>query len=322
MKTQVKRPKGDDREYDAASVVDRISLIKALNAYANAFTLEEKMPWLMAYLNKEHQFIAEAISKKQYHYPYSLSTMCAFARLISLGVDIPECNVNILEEMIGGITVTDPKPEPSRKSTLKPINTLLYRYDEALDDTITSRRAVFLVLDGTMEEAREVIEEAQKLLDEVNGEEAGDYYPQQHIRLIRTFCNQIIQQAPKPATPPEKRFKNDHQRVANLSLMEEYQPLKLKSAKKVKLVGAKRALLYHPQRRDILYIEGDLTVSGTTMLEGIDKERSFTQNVRSPHWLFDGSITLTLEKMKLLATPKRPHTSRFNKGDWLLLFTG
>lgn len=306
----MKAPKPLKEEMRVEEIQTSTHLMRALSIYSQLFDQADLKKWLVAFFESEElHALADAVSNGRYEYKSSLSgttsilTLCKMARLVSLGLDHPECNRSIVITMLEDLSIKQRTVIEKTNNGVDEVkeNQLLYQLDTARDDACRGKRA-FVILDGDAKEQEECVSEAKKLLENliemqsVASEDCGREYPYQTEAwaMLKLLYGGIITQAQKqpmkspsiqqrkPRTKSPSQIAKEAERFRCLSAYEE---LNLTSLHPVKAINAKEVWLYNTRYKKLHIVKAQsgmkLDIKGMTLLNH-DETKSYAISLRYP----------------------------------------
>lgn len=306
----MKVPKPLKDEMKVEDITSTTALIRALSIYSQLFDQADHKKWLVAFLEAEElHALADAVSSGRYEYKSSCSgttsilTLCKMARLVSLGLDHPECNRAIVISMLDDLSIKQRVVIEKTYSGADEVkeNQLLYQLDIARDDACKGNRA-FVILDGDAKEQEECVSEAKKLLanlmemQSVVSEDCGKEYPYtaEAWAMLKLLYGGIIAQAQKQAITKSPSIQQKAKPKAPSQIAKEaerfrclpaFDELKLTSLHPVKAVNAKEVWLYHTKNKKLHIIKAKsgmkLDVKGMALLN-YDEQKSYSITLRYP----------------------------------------
>lgn len=306
----MKVPKPLKDEMKVEDITSTTALMRALSIYSQLFDQADHKKWLVAFLEAEelHE-LADAVSSGRYEYKSSVSgttsilTLCKMARLVSLGLDHPECNRTIVISMLDDLSIKQRMVIEKTYSGADEVkeNQLLYQLDIERDDACKGNRA-FVILDGDAKEQEECVSEAKKLLanlmemQSVVSEDCGKEYPYtaEAWAMLKLLYGGIIAQAQKQAVTKSPSVQTKAKPKAPSQIAKEaerfrclqsFDELKLTSLHPVKAVNAKEVWLYHTKNKKLHIIKAKsgskLDVKGMALLN-YDEAKSYSITLRYP----------------------------------------
>lgn len=345
----MKVPKPLKDEMKVEDITSTTALIRALSIYSQLFDQADHKKWLVSFLEAEElHALADAVASNRYEYKSSVSgttsilTLCKMARLVSLGLDHPECNRTIVIAMLDDLSIKQRTVIEKTYSGADEVkeNQLLYQLDIARDDACKGNRA-FVILDGDAKEQEECVSEAKKLLADlmemqsVVSEDCGKEYPYtaEAWAMLKLLYGGIIAQAQKqPAKSPSIQTKAKPKAPSQIAkeaerfrCMPAFDELSLTSLHPVKAVNAKEVWLYHTKNKKLHIIKAQssskLDVKGMTLLNYDDK-KSYSITLRYPERVLVPDFTkeyvlAQVEGMISRGKPTGPANAR--AGDAVLL---
>ena len=344
----MKVPKPLKDEMKVEDITSTTALIRALSIYSQLFDQADLKKWLVSFLEAEElHALADAVSNGRYEYKSSVSgttsilTLCKMARLVSLGLDHPECNRSIVISMLDDLSIKQRIVIEKTNDEVKE-NQLLYQLDIARDDACKGNRA-FVILDGDAKEQEECVSEAKKLLADlmemqsVVSEDCGKEYPYtaEAWAMLKLLYGGIIAQAQKQTTVKSPSIQ--HQRAKpkapsqiakeaeRFRCMPSFEELNLTSLHPVKAVNAKEVWLYNTRYKKLHIVKAQsglkLDVKGMALLNW-DETKSYSITLRYPERVLVPDFTkeyvmAQVEGMISRGKPTGPANAR--AGDAVLL---
>ena len=332
-------------EMRVEEITSTTALMRALSIYSQLFDQADLKKWLVSFLESEElHALADAVSSGRYEYKSSVSgttsilTLCKMARLVSLGLDHPECNRSIVITMLEDLSIKQKAVIEKSNDEIKE-NQLLYQLDTARDDACRGNRA-FVILDGDAKEQEECVDEAKKLLENlmemqsVASEDCGREYPYQTEAwaMLKLLYGGIIAQAQKqPAKAPsiqQRKTKSPSQiakEAERFRCLPAYEELKLTSLHPVKAVNAKEVWLYNTRYKKLHIIKAQsgmkLDIKGMTLLN-YDEKKSYSISLRYPERVLAPDFTreYALAQVEgMIARGKQTTAANPRAGDAILL---
>ena len=334
-------------EMRVEDITSTTALMRALSIYSQLFDQADLKKWLVSFLESEElHTLADAVSNGRYEYKSSASgttsilTLCKMARLVSLGLDHPECNRAIIITMLDDLSIKQRTVIEKSNDEVKE-NQLLYQLDTARDYACRGNRA-FVILDGDAKEQEECVDEAKKLLENliemqsVVSEDCGREYPYQTEAwaMLKLLYGGIIAQAQKqPMKSPsiqqrKPRTKSPSQiakEAERFRCMPAYEELNLTSLHPVKAVNAKEVWLYNTRYKKLHIIKAQsgmkLDVKGMALLNH-DEKKSYAISLRYPERVLVPDFTreyVLAQVEGMIARGKQTTAANPRAGDAILL---
>lgn len=295
------------KEIPVSEITNNVQLIRAFNNYSQLWDKAEMIKWLVDYLTDTNPDMAHLITSGRYYYHSpmtgitSILTICKMARLVHLGVDIPECNKARLDNVLESIVPMDKPKEEKQVVDYGPIvNYMHWELDDAEDAAARGERAyVIMGPDVPQAHVDEVVSRAKKSLESLeesfvvsfDGEKERPWRPDVW-NLLKALYSGIIAQVqkkdgkprPKPQVKQRKPKALKPSQLAKMAdafiHMKSFNDLNLTSIHPLKIIDSDEVWLYNTQHRRLIFLKGEkLSIKGMSVT-GVDPKESYAVTLR------------------------------------------
>lgn len=315
---------------------DKINLIKGLSYYSYNSDVAHSKAWAIEWAKKNMPYLVSHLSKQK---DYNFGTYGFILRMVENGFVLDDFQLqkikNKLIELAKVKEEQDFKALDTKRDTPTPVNKLFEDFDYAVDDVLKGHQPRTLSFAGADKKQRsEVLEKCQKMMREL--EEAPEYFRKEIVKPLKQFLTETVTQL----STVEKAIKKQQVRktvpkkivpskmVSKLAYKKKDDELGLVSLKPELLVGAKQAIVYNTETRQMIYYKASndvgFVVTGTT-LKNID-EKSYLKKIRKPEEMARIIKGLTMAGLKKyldgVASKELRCSGRFNENVIILKVSG
>jgi hypothetical protein len=290
----------DQRAFGTEPVVikDSMDFIHALNWYNYYYDIKTAKKFLTSYCKQRKIDLSEVREINQ--------TMCSIARMIDMGLDVPEESLDYLNRKLSDKKNIEPEENPENVISIRQysdkgdrvIAELESRVDEVMrsDFTYQDPMAYELVKGQELgpKDAMYVRDFYLEIVQDLKDRADLWYRGKKKYNAYLKFMEKIVEdintyldnrKVAKPRKPRKKRAADPNKTVQNVKFLREYPELKLVSTPPAQIVGSSEVWLFNTKYRKLVHIVAKdgmiLTIKGTT-IQNIDEERSTEKTLRKP----------------------------------------
>jgi hypothetical protein len=313
----------------------RENVLHAYNWYAQLGEVKTLRKWLERYveLNYDKNVVTQIKEIKDIQIPI---TLCAIAKMFFAGCKLMPDQLIHLENRIQEIAMGNVMSKLNEfNDAPREMNVVAADTDAFLDEFYNSDYKktapdYFKYLQDSQAKAlsvRFVLSDLILLLEEIPEYDLTKKQKKAYVSYVQSLitdgelylkANTKERKLRKPRKP---KIRSAEQQTKNVKFKESDPSLKIVSIEPAKLVGAKSVWLYNVRNRKLTYLEGTLTVKGTT-ITGFDEKLSTSKVLRKPavqlHEIINTPRLRMLKAFKAIKTKEGPANGRINNDTILL----
>lgn len=300
MATKKRVQNADERAFgpEPIKINDRLDLITALNWYNYFYDAKSARKFLTTYCKKRKISLNDV---KEVNL-----TMCAIARMIDQGLDVPEEAIEYLQEKLSQKKIVAPEqiPENDRlhrqysDKGSRVIAELESRVDDVMrnDFKYTDPKAYELLKTEELipKDAKYVRTFYEEIVQDLKDRKDLWYRGTKKYNAYLKFMEQIVsdcdqylsnKKTAKPRKQRKARAIDPIKVTQNVKFMNEYPELKLVSTPPSQIIGSSEVWLFNTKYRKLIHVVAKdgmvLTIKGTT-IQNIDEEKTVEKMLRKP----------------------------------------
>lgn len=309
---------------------EKVDMVKGLNFYAVNYRFEHSKAFALKWAKANMPEIYPSLKAQK---DWRFGSYGFVLRMMERGFVLSEEQLNKVKaelRIIASIHEEKSQPkQPTTKQKQEVVNKALETFEVAVDDIIAGGSPTPSYGVNTKDN-KEVIALAERMEGEMM-EHPDDFKPST-VKVLRKFLRNTkaqlldtVKKVKTTTTVRPKRTKPSAVVVKSLRHKMVDEATGVRGVAASKLVGAKRALVYHSASRQLAYFEAlgesGLTVSGTT-LKNYDPDKSFMKIIRKPHEMVEALDSQSMVGMRKwlaeLKTRQQEARSRFNEDSIVL----
>lgn len=315
---------------------DQSTLLRGLNYYSIHTKPEMSKKWAIEWCKTNAPELVAGLKEKK---EWRFSNRGFALRMVQNGFILEATQLKRIKDELTKLAafsepVVEEKKVVVKRKVVEP-NKVFEEFDYAIDDILTGNAPRNVALGTDKKQQAEVLAQADKMLKEM--EESPEYFDKAKSRAIKKFLVafkkqvdtvvQVVKQQRVRKVAPKKI--NPIKMASGMSFKKKDEELGLESVRPEALIGAKQAIVYNTEYRQLMYFKAasddGFMISGST-LKNYDLEKSIFKKVRKPEDMVKAvkGVTLATARKFLdtISSKAFPCKGRFNENALILKVSG